>query len=89
MSDPPRLLEEASGIEHNQNFGDQRFGKRFAGLARDGGGDFRFARMQLSLKLIDDGQTFPQTESRPLLLSAPCAVDGSENLSFPGAVEFP
>ena len=62
----PRVVDEKSRrIEHDENFGDQRLGQRFAGFARDGGRDFGFPGVQLGLKLAQHGDSAPESKSQP------------------------
>ena len=80
--------QEARGIKNDKNFRDQRLRQRLAGFTSDGGGDFRFLRMQLSLKLAHDRDTAAHAEFRPSRLRGFRSLHRGTNFGFPCALEF-
>ena len=52
---PGVVDQKSSCIQHHEYLGDQRLGHRFASFERDRSRNLRFFRVQLGLKLAQDG----------------------------------
>ena len=86
----PRVVDQKSRrVEHHQHFGDQRLDQRLAHFARDRRRNLRLLRVELRLKLAQDGNPPPQSQLSPCRLRRPRPRHRSLNFTFACALEFP
>jgi hypothetical protein len=82
------LNAEARGVQHHQNFREQRLYQRLPGFTRDQRGNCRFPLVKETLKFAQHSNSSPHSESVPRRLRATSPSDASVNLRVGSAVKF-